>query len=151
VREAPAFAGRPLVELLQAFTLLVSGGYSHPLLPDGGTAAGREASRRLNQAIARANGNAADLPRLAAPAIGSAVGTDILETLVVGELLAGRPPDVEPLTTDVLATLSRSGRSVQREGKPVTEPAEARQIVLDAIRNLIERRVPILRTLGVLD
>jgi SAM-dependent methyltransferase len=151
VRDAPAFAGRPLVELLQAFTLLVSGGYAHPLLPDGGTAASREASRRLNQAIARANGNAADLPRLAAPAIGSAVGTDILETLVVGELLAGRPADIEPLTTEVLATLGRSGRSVQREGKPVAEPAEARQIVLDAIRNLIERRVPVLRNLGVLD
>jgi SAM-dependent methyltransferase len=151
VREAPAFAGRPLVELLQAFTLLVSGGYAHPLMPDGGTAAAREASRRLNQAIVRANGNAADLPRLAAPAIGSAVGTDILETFVVGELLAGRSADVEPLTTEVLATLGRSGRSVQREGKPVIEPTEARQIVLDAIRTVIERRVPILRTLGVLD
>ena len=76
---------------MQAFTLLVAGGYAHPMLPEGGTAAGREAARRLNLAIAQANANAADLPRLGAPAIGSAVGGDILETLVVGELLAGKP------------------------------------------------------------
>ena len=93
-RASPAFAGRPLVELMQAFTLLVAGGYAHPMLPDGGTTAGHEAARRLNLAIARANANAADLPRLAAPAIGSAIGVDILETLLVGELLAGKPADV---------------------------------------------------------
>ena len=33
-RAAPAFAGRPLVELMQAFTLLVAGGYAHPMLPE---------------------------------------------------------------------------------------------------------------------
>lgn len=151
VRESPAFAGRPLVELMQAFTLLVSGGYAHPMLPEGGTAAGREAARRLNQAIARANANAADLPRLAAPAIGSAVGADVLETMVVGELLAGRPADVEPLAAEVLAVLARSGRSVQRDGKPVTDPVEARPIISDAIRNMIEKRFPVLRRLGVLE
>ena len=124
-RESPAFAGRPLVELMQAFTLLVAGGYAHPMLPDGGTTAGHEAARRLNLAIARANANGADLPRLAAPAIGSAIGADILETLLVGELLAGKPADVDALATELLGMLGRSGRSVQREGKPVTDPAEA--------------------------
>jgi Predicted methyltransferase regulatory domain len=151
VREAPAFAGRPLVELMQAFTLLVSGNYAHPLLPDGGTAAGREASRRLNQAIARSNANAGDLPRLAAPAIGSSIGADVLETLLVGELLAGRPADVEPLGTDILAMLARGGRNVQRDGETVTDPAEAAAIVSDAIRIVLERRLPVLRALGVVD
>lgn len=151
VRQLAYFADRPLVELMQAFTLLVSGGYAHPMLPDGGSAAGRDAARRLNQAIARSNGNAADLPRLAAPAIGSAIGVDVLETLVVGELLAGQPADVEQLTGDVIGVLGRSGRSVQREGRPVSDPGEARQIVLDAIRGILERRLPVLQRLGVLD
>ena len=62
---------------MQAFTLLVSGGYAHPMMPDGGSAAGREASARFNQAIARANADASDLPRLVAPAIGSAIGVDV--------------------------------------------------------------------------
>jgi hypothetical protein len=35
--QSPAFVGRPLVELLQAFSLLIAGGYAHPVLPGGGT------------------------------------------------------------------------------------------------------------------
>ena len=150
-RQSPGFAARPLVELMQAFALLVSGGYAHPMLPEGGTAAGRDAARRLNQAIAQANADAADLPRLAAPAIGSAVGVDMLETMVVGELLAGRTADVDPLAAEVLAVLARSGRNVQRDGKPVTDTVESRQIVADAIRTMIEKRFPVLRRLGVLE
>ncbi len=150
-KQAPAFANRPLVELMQAVTLLVAGGYAHPMLPGGGTVAGRDASRRLNLAIARANGNAAELPRLAAPAIGSAIGADILETMFVGELLAGRQPDANALATSILASLARSGRSIQREGKPVTDPAETTRIVGDAVNNMIEKRVPLLRSLGILE
>ena len=133
---------------MQAFTLLVAGGYAHPMLPDGGTAAGHEAARRLNLAIARANANGADLPRLAAPAIGSAVGADVLETLLVGELLAGKPADVGALASEVLGVLARGGRSVQREGKPVTDAAETLRIVTEAVAGMLERRVPLLRRSG---
>jgi SAM-dependent methyltransferase len=150
-RELPAFAGRHLVEVMQAFALLVAGGCAHPMLPEGGTAAGRDAARRLNVAIALANANGADLPRLAAPAIGSAVGVDFLETLVVGELLAGRPADVGMLTEQLMAVLVRNGRSIQRDGEPVRDPAEARQVVADAVRGILEQRLPVLRGLGVLD
>jgi SAM-dependent methyltransferase len=150
-RESPALAGRPLVEAMQAAALLVAGGYAHPMLPEGGTAAGRDAARRLNLAIARANANSAELPRLAAPAIGSAIGADMLETLVVGELLAGRPADAGTLADELVAVLARSGRNVQRDGAPVTEPVEARRVVADAVHTMIEKRLPVLRGLGVLD
>ena len=110
LREAPQLAGRPTTELLQALTLLVAGGYAHPMLPAGVAASGREPARRLNQAIAQANADGGDLPRLAAPAIGSAVGTDLLETLVVGSLLAGRKADVASLSAEALAVLASSGR-----------------------------------------
>jgi SAM-dependent methyltransferase len=150
VRQTPGFAERPLVELMQAFTLLVAGGYAHPMLPGGGTAAGLEASRRLNLAIAKANTSAADLPRAAAPAIGSAVGGDILETLLVGELLGGKPADVNALSSYLAAVLLRSGRSVQRDGKPVTDPAETQRVVTEAVVAMLEKRLPVLRRLGVL-
>jgi SAM-dependent methyltransferase len=150
-RASPAFAEPSLVELMQAFTLLVAGGYAHPMLPDGGTAAGHEASRRLNLTIAEANATAADLPRIAAPAIGSTVGGDILETLLVGALLAGKPADVGALSAELVGVLGRSGRSVQRDGQPVTDQAETLRIVTEAVVGTLERRVSILRRLGVLD
>jgi SAM-dependent methyltransferase len=149
--QAPAFAGRPLLELLQAFSLLIAGGYAHPILPCGGTVAGRDACQRLNLAIADANAHAAELPRLASPVIGSAVGGDILETLVAGELLAGKPEDLEALITELLAVLDRSGRNVQREGQPVTDPADRRHVVAQAAATILEKRLPVLRRLGVLE
>jgi SAM-dependent methyltransferase len=149
-RENAGLAALSLVELMQAFALLVGGGFAHPMLPEGGTEAGRAAAGRLNQAIARANADGADLPRLAAPALGSAVGVDMLEVMVVGAVLAGRPAEVEMLTGDVLVALARAGRSVQRDGTAVTDPAEARRIVADAISGMIEKRFPVLRILGVL-
>ena len=149
-RDLPAFAGRHLVEVMQAVALLVAGGFAHPVLPEGGTAAGRDAARRLNLAIAQANASGVDMPRLAAPAIGSAVGVDLLETLVVGEVLAGRPAEVEMLAEQLMAMLTRVGRTVQRDGEPVRDPAEARRVVVHVVRNIVERRLPVLRGLGVL-
>ncbi len=152
VRKAHAaepFAGRNLLELLQAVTLLIAGGFAHPMLPDGGTQAGREATARLNTTIAHMNGQGGDLGRLVLPAIGSAMNIDLLETLAVGEMIAGNPTDIPTLTNVVAAGLARSGRSVQREGQVVTDPTQAREIIGTVLKQLIERRVPVLRTLGV--
>jgi SAM-dependent methyltransferase len=149
--QSPALAGRPLVEVLQAFSLLIAGGYAHPILPGGGTAAGRDGCRRLNLAIAQANAHAAELPRLASPVLGSVVGGDILESLVAGELLAGKPADIEALTSEMLVVLDRSGRNVQRDGQPVADPTDRRRIVAEAVTTMLEKRLPILRQLGVLD
>jgi hypothetical protein len=150
-KASPAFANRAMVELVQAVTLLMSGNHAHPMLPDGGSPAARDACRRLNQAIARYNASGTDLTQLVAPAIGSSIGADVLETLLVGELLAGRTAEVDPLTTEILAVLARGGRSVQRDGAPVADPVEARRIVTDAVGNVLEKRQPLLRRLGILD
>jgi hypothetical protein len=69
----------------------------------------------------------------------------------VGELLVGKPAEVGSLTTEIVALLRRSGRSVQRDGKPVTDPAETMRIVTEAVVGMLERRVPLLRRLGVLE
>ena len=148
-RRAPPLAGLAPVELLQAFSLLIAGGYAHPTLPEGGTAAGRDACRRLNLAIAQAIAHAVDLTRLASPVIGSAVGGDMLESLAVGEMLAGRAENVPELTTRLLEILERSGRNVQRDGQVVTDRADATRIVADGVADVLERRLPVLRRLGV--
>ncbi len=149
-RQSPALGERSLLELMQAFTLLVAGGYVHPALPDGGTATGRDATRRLNAVIAAANRNAGELTQLAAPVLGSAFPSEPLETLVVGELLAGKAAEVQPLAAELLATLGRSGRGMQRDGQPVSDPVEASRMMSEAIATILERRLPVLRRLGVL-
>lgn len=150
-RQSPALAGRSPLELMQAFTLLVASGYAHPTLPHGRTAEGRAASRRLNATIAAANRNAGELTQLAAPTLGSAIPSETLETLVIGELLTGRAAEVQPMVSEVLATLGWSGRGVQRDGQTVTDPAEANRIMTEAVGNIMERRLPLLRRLGVIE
>ena len=153
VRQARAvapYAGRPLMELVQAITLMMAGGFAHAVLPSGATAQARQAALRLNQAVAAANANGAELPRLVAPLICSALQVDLLETLMVGDLLCGRPADMDSLTTSVLSGLERSGRTIQRDGKPVTDPAEIKVMARDVVQRFVERRTPVLRTLGIL-
>jgi SAM-dependent methyltransferase len=149
-REAEAFAGRPLQQLLQAIILLMAGSFAHAILPGGDSAAVRDATMRLNLAIAAANGRGGDMARIVAPAIGSVLQVDLLETLMVAGLLSGRAADTDSLIASALSGLERSGRTMQRDGKPVTDPAEIQTTAAELVQRFLERRVPVLRSLGVL-
>jgi SAM-dependent methyltransferase len=149
-RALPPFAGKPASELLQAVTLLAAGGYAHPSAPES-SAASLAATRRLNLEIARANAAGGALAQLVAPAVGAAVPAELIETLVAGELLAGRAPAAGALSEAVLAALARTGRHVQAEGQPITDPERARESVGAIVASVLSDRVPALRRLGVLD
>jgi len=49
------------------------------------------------------------------------------------------------------AVLSQSGRDVQRDGQPVTDPVDRRRIMAEAVTTMFEKRLPVLRRLGALD
>ncbi len=144
------FSSRPPVELLQAVALLISGGYAHPGLPDGGSAEARRAAAALNRAVADANAGGSDMARLTSPVLGTALGVDVTETMVVGALLGGQTEDVDALTATLEAQLRRGGRSIQKDGQPVTDPTEATAIAKSLVRHVVEKRAPLLRQLGVL-
>ena len=151
IRESPPFAGRPLGELLQAISLMVAGGYAHPVTPGGLTTDARNAVRRLNEVVALENTRGSELQRLAVPLIGSALQVDLLETLMLGDLLSGLPPTLPNLTLAVTSGLERSGRNMQRDGKSVTDPSETRAMAADIAERFLNRRVPLLQMLGVLE
>ena len=49
-----------------------------------------------------------------------------------------------------IAGLERSGRNMQREGKPVTDQAEKRAMAAEVVQRFLDRRIPTLRILGIL-
>jgi SAM-dependent methyltransferase len=149
VRQAEAFAARPTGEMLQALILLVAGGYIHPLLPD--PAAGQATARALNRAIARASADGLDVPRLAAPAIGSVISADALETAVIGQLLDGAAADETALATHGLELLRRTGRTLRWEGEVVEDPIESRRRATELVRRMLGPHAALLRALGVLE
>jgi SAM-dependent methyltransferase len=139
---------RTTADVMQALTLLMGAGHIHPLLPD--PAGGRATARALNRWIARANSDGADMPRLAAPAIGSMLSVDLLETLVVGLLLDGAAEDAPSLAQVMIAQLNRAGRSLQRDGQKLEDKLEIEQHARKLVQDVLTVRGPLLRALGVL-
>jgi hypothetical protein len=145
-RTAAPFDARPSFELLQAISLMIAGGYVHPAMPGGVTEAARCAVLNLNRTIAGENGRGADIPRLAAPLIGSAIQVDLMETLLFEAFVSGQCSARE-LTDAVHAGLQRTGRRLQQEGKPVTDTSEINRMAADLAQRFLERRVPVLKAL----
>ena len=156
VRRARAEAGaaeRPLVETVQAFAMLIAGGYASPVPAGVDAPEAREACRRLNLAIAETNaeGGGMDINWLVSPVTAAAVPSDWIETLIVRALLLEGPAGAEEIAADVLKTFARAGRSVQHEGKIVADPKEAERVMADVVRKTLETRAPLFATLGILD
>jgi SAM-dependent methyltransferase len=149
--KSSGLAGRPLPEAVQAVAMLVAGGYALPLISHGNSTPGRRTARALNRLIVETNACGGELGWLAAPAAGAAIPAGLMEGFIVGALLDGRPSDIEPLTGHILAQLARCGRTTQQDGKPVTDPVKARQIVADVVQTTIDRRTRAFRQLGILD
>jgi SAM-dependent methyltransferase len=150
LRRSDTFARRQAVDLSQAVSLLIASGYVHPALPAAVRANARVGTDRLNAAICAFNADGGEIPRLAAATIGSEVGADLLEILVVRETLSDRSMEIVGLTDRVLAALTRAGRSIQHDGRPVEDMVQARVLVRESVERTLERRLPLLARLGVL-
>jgi SAM-dependent methyltransferase len=150
LRALPVLRDRQPAEFVQAAVLLIGGGFAYPAWPHGALPETRAATARLNAAIIGRLRIGVDLPRLVAPLIGSAVTIDVMEGLVIGRLLDGVPPELEPLIDAVLEDLAHSGRSLRREGQPLTDPVEGRALLGTAVRGVLDRRLPLLRLQGVI-
>ncbi|HEY0184306.1 MAG TPA: methyltransferase regulatory domain-containing protein [Rhodopila sp.] len=148
IRQDPALARRPVTDVLQAVVLLIAGGYAQPALPEAVQVLGRASVARLNAAIGEVNADGGNIALLAGATTGSEVAADPLETLLVREKLSGRPMEIDGLTDRVLAALTRAGRSVQRDGKPITDFAESRAMVRGSLVGIIGQRLSVLARLG---
>jgi hypothetical protein len=150
LRRSDTFARRQVAELSQAVMLLIANGYVHPALPEAVRANARGSTDRLNATICAFIADGGDIARLAAATIGSELGVEALEALVVREKLSGRSMEVDALTDRILAALTQAGRTVQRDGKPVQDMTEARGLVRESVVGVVQRRLPILVRLGVI-
>lgn len=149
LRAMPSLQGRQIGEFVQAASLLISGGHAHPGLPGGDRPEARQAAARLNAAIVERIRMGVDLQRLAAPVIGSSVAVSVVEALVIGQLLEDPARPRDALIDATLNGLTRSGRSLQKDGQPLSDPAAAHALMAEVVRAVVEDRLPLLRTLGV--
>jgi len=149
LRETPVLAQQPLSETLQAAAFLMTGGLAHPALPTPPDAGAVAAARALNAAIGAHNALGGSIPVLASPVAATGVGVDFAESLLLPELLAGRS-DVAGLVDHILGRLAFTGRSVVRDGKPISDPAQARAEMTTTVNRLLSERMGLYRRLGLL-
>ena len=152
LRQTPALVTQPLSEALQAAAFMMTGGLAHPVIgtADGPAAAPDPApARALNAAIARANVMGGTMTVMASPVIGTGVGVDFAETLMLPEIQAGRS-DPAALVEHVLSRLQQTGRSVLKDGKPVTDAAVARTEMTATVNRLLAERMGLWTRLGLL-
>jgi SAM-dependent methyltransferase len=150
LRSLPALRDRQAAEFVQAAVLLIGGGFAHPAWPHGSLPETRLAARGFNAAVIDRLRIGVDLPRLVSPVIGSGINIDVMEGLALGQLLDGVAPEPEPLIDALLGDLARSGRTLRRDGQPLLDPVEGRVLLGQAVRGVLERRLPLLRIQGVL-
>jgi len=151
LRALPALQGRQVGEFLQSTILMMGGGFVHPAWPHHPEIRTRESTARLNAAIVERLRLGLDVPRIAAPLIGSSVAIDMIEGLVIAQLLDHGPDEVETLVDGVLSDVLLSGRSMMRDGQQLTNPGEVRALVGDMVRGVLVRRLSPWRGLGVID
>ena len=149
LRALPAVCDRQPAEFVQATILLIGGGFVHPAWPHGGEPATRETTRRLNATIVDRLRVGVDLARLVAPMIGSGFAIEVMEGLVIGQLLEGASPEPDALIDGLARDLAQSGRTLRRDGQVLQDPVEARTLLGNAVRGLLERRLGWLRAMGV--
>ncbi|MEJ6010515.1 methyltransferase regulatory domain-containing protein [Novosphingobium aquae] len=112
-------------------------------------AAGKEASQRLNKAIAKAVSGGAPYGHLAVPALGSALATSDIDCMLLDTWLKNPKADAEALGNGLKERLGRLGRSLAHQGQPLEGDALAERISTMS-RAFIESNVPRWRKLGAI-
>jgi SAM-dependent methyltransferase len=151
IRALPEMQGRGPGEFVQGAILAMGAGYAHPAWNIDVRNRARESAARLNAALVGRLRAGVDLPRFAAPLIGSSIQVDILEGLLIGRLQENGAREPAALIDEVMNDVVRSGRSLLRDGKKLEDPAEARAMIADSVRGTLDRRLTLLRALGVVD
>lgn len=150
IRRSGDFSERPPTDIAQAIALLMANGYVHPATPEGVQAAACAGVDRLNAAICENIADGGDMVALAATATGIGVMVNPLEMLVLREKLAGRSLEIAGLTDRMMSALAGAGRSVQRDGNPIRDEADARAVLRRNVEAILTHRLPAFVRLGII-
>lgn len=134
---------------LSMLAMLVGSGVVQPALPAEQVAQAKAGTDRLNAHILqRTVDGKAPITYLASPVIGGAIH---VPALFQGYLYAHQRGEVDAAAWSraTFAHLRSIGRTVQHEGKPVSDPDTAHQVLMSHAKRLTDTVLPMLRSLQV--
>jgi SAM-dependent methyltransferase len=150
-RLAGPLADCPVEETARAIAMVIAAGHAHPLQPPSVAEGAAPGVARLNAALIDGIADGEDFGYLVSPRSGAAIEIDPLEALTIRAL--GRddaPVDLDRLVDMVRQSMRRSGRDATRDGAGTEEGGETVSISRVAIAEILARRVPVFRALGIL-
>ncbi|MEE2953062.1 MAG: class I SAM-dependent methyltransferase [Pseudomonadota bacterium] len=144
----PAIAALGWARLTQAFTVLVGSGHLQPCLPARDEAKRAKTTKAFNQAVVARAKDGADLQFLASPVTGGGVSLDRFQQLFLGALWEGKKTPTE-WADATWQTVAAQGQRLVKEGKTLESAAENRAELTAQAEGFAEKRLPVLRSLGV--
>jgi SAM-dependent methyltransferase len=136
----------PAPQLLQAIVVLTGAGYVHPAQEPSRQAKARCAA--MNRYVCERTRSSAEISFLASPVSASGIPLSMFHQLFLLAAQLGRktPKDHAAFVWDLLRS---QGRYVIKDGKPLKSPEENMDELLKQAADFADKRVPILKALGV--
>jgi SAM-dependent methyltransferase len=128
----------------QTVSLLVHGNWAFPYLPE---ATGKKVNARaVNAALAQSALDGAPYRYLILPKAGCAYTLAESDWLLINLDITGVPESkwLQAITEG----MTRTGKTLMKDGKPVTDPATAAQLFEAAMNDFVRARRPLFRSLG---
>jgi len=132
-REMARRTGLAMPKLVQAFAALTASSQIHPAcgpVPP-------EPARRLNAAVARRSLDGEAYRFIAAPGIGNGLAATDVELMALEAVIAGTRPDADALIETIWPRYRRVGGSLKRDGKVLTDEAEARAEMRERLSTVV--------------
>ncbi|MBD0267210.1 MAG: methyltransferase regulatory domain-containing protein [Cyanobacteria bacterium Co-bin8] len=133
-----------LERLLEALMVLVGANWAAPTLPEADLAQRRQSTERFNRAVLEQSQYSADLQFLASPLIGSGVGLDRIDQLILLGLI--RKQEAAAFAWQIL---SAQKQTLVKDGQPLKTPEENLQELRHKETVLVQQRLPLLKQLQV--
>lgn len=143
----PALATVGLGGTLQALALMVHAGQVLPVLGEPET--DLAPAQRFNRMLAGLAVQGRIHNFVAAPVARAGLPATSTEMLMLGAVLDGKESDPPQIALHVSQQLKRLGISLNRDGKPVTDPVELQQMLAAEVKGFLEGKLPLWRRLGV--
>jgi SAM-dependent methyltransferase len=149
VRELQDAAGADFGKVFQALAALTSSGQVHPMLP-GDTSEARDAARRLNRVLARFALMGEPYRYMAAPATGNGLAASDIEMAAFDALCDDDSLSAGDLGRAIWSRFRKVGRRLVKDGATLQSDAENLAELTRRAEIILQKRVPVWRTLGIL-
>jgi len=137
-----------LQQLVEALAVLVGAAFAHPAQPEQAIRKAQSRTAALNAELARRARSTNDIAFMASPVIGAGATVGRFQQLFLSALAGGHKTP-EDWARAVWSVIAAQGQGLLKDGKPLATPEENLAELTAQAREFAEKRLPVLKGLGI--